>query len=357
MFFILSTGRSGTQFIAKLLSSVRGCVCSHEPAPELILESSGYRYGTVVKSELVKILRDTRSPTVDGFIYCEANQTLSLIVPALNKAFPEARYIWLIRNGLDFVASAYQKQWYSGHSENHDRYEDCPPLEKMWIDGRIQGDRCGDMNTDEWEKLDRFGRCCWYWSYVNRIIEHDLKMHCADDFMSVRLEEIDREFDNLVEWMGVEPLNAATMRRSNIAKKIPYHWTEWSKEQRRVFELWCGNLMDRFYPDWRIYTNESAKIYVVPALEGLKQQVEEGSIEAKKQRTRIKEQRTRIKKQDRIIRNLKSELNKKNGEVEQLIAEKKGLNSELTALRGSVSWKMTKPLRTLKTLLTKPLGH
>ena len=325
----------------------------HEPAPDLILESSGYRYGTIDQSDLAKILRDTRSPTIDGSGYCEANQTLSLIIPVLADAFPEARYIWLIRNGLDVVASAYQKQWYSGHSENHDRYEDCPPLEKMWIDGRIQGARCGDMSTDEWQKLDRFGRCCWYWNYVNRTVEQNLKRHCLDRFILIRLEEIDKDFSNLVEWMGFGQHMLPSINQSNIAKRIPYHWTDWSDEHRKIFELWCGDLMDRIYPDWRVYTDEKAKIFLVPAMNGLRRKVEDLSAEVEKHRMRVKEQGEKLQRLSEEAKRYRSKLEETIDQVKRLVAEKNGLESALMALKNSLSWKMTKPLRNAKDLLKK----
>jgi hypothetical protein len=252
MFFVVSTGRSGTKTLAEALNALNGYVCSHEPAPELILESSAYRYGTVSRDELVQILLGSRYPKVGDSVYCESNQTLSLIIPALVEAFPQARFIWLIRNALDFVASAYQKQWYTGHSENHDRYEDCPPLERAWIDGRVVGDRCGDMKTHEWHNLDRFSRICWYWSYVNRLIEEDLGRYAPDSFMLIRLEEIEVKLSELVRWMGLGVLTLPKVGCCNVAKRQPYHWSKWDGQQRVMFEKWCGDLMDRFYPKWRI---------------------------------------------------------------------------------------------------------
>lgn len=256
MFFIVSTGRSGTTAIARTLSLIHGCICKHEPAPELIAESSAYRYGTISADEIREILLKTRKPIVRGSVYCESNQTLSLIIPVVREAFPQARYLWLLRNGLDVVASAYQKQWYTGHSENHDRYEDCPPLQKAWIDGRIVGDRSGDMSAEAWEQLDRFGRCCWYWSYVNRIIEEDLKAYAPQDYKTLRLEDLDFELANILRWMGLKVAIVPKVKRHNAAKRTPYHWSQWSPHERETFEFWCGDLMDRFYPTWRTATGE-----------------------------------------------------------------------------------------------------
>jgi len=242
--------------IARVLSSINGCVCLHEPSPELILESSEYRYGKLSKEKIKELLLNTRKPFANGSVYCESNQTLSLIIPVLAETFPEARYIWLIRNGLDVVASIYQKQWYSGHSENHDSYEDCPPIEKAWIDGRIRGDLCGDMSSDKWARLDRFGRCCWYWSYVNRLIEADLNKYVAARYKIIRLEEMEMELARVIRWMGLKYAVVQKSVRHNVAKRKLYLWTCWTDKERSLFEHFCGRLMDRFYPLWRTSNGE-----------------------------------------------------------------------------------------------------
>lgn len=268
MYFIVSTGRSGTTTIARTLSLLQDCTCLHEPEPALILESSGYRYGTCPESDLRKTLLETRSARLNGSIYCESNQTLALIIPILADVFPPARFIWLMRNGLDVVASAYQKQWYSGHSENHDRYEDCPPIEKAWIDGRIEGDRCGAMSVEEWKTLDRFSKCCWYWNYVNTLIEHDLKTYAPDKFKLLRLENIETDLTDVVSWMGLDVSVVPLPRKHNVAKQQPYHWSEWTADERQTFTSQCGNLMDRYYPEWRTSTGgwKGVKYYSTSSL-------------------------------------------------------------------------------------------
>lgn len=296
--------------MANMLSQIDGCVCLHEPAPELILESSAYRYGSITESDLGKILLESRFPRLGGSVYCESNQTLSLIIPILAEVFPQARYIWLIRNALDVVASAYQKQWYTGHSENHDCYEDCSPMEKDWIDGRIQGDLCGDMGTNEWQKLDRFGRGCWYWSYVNRLIEKDLTCYAPGRFFFLRIEDIDREARNLLEWMDFRFKVVPAVNHHNVAKRIPYHWTEWSDKERRIFEYWCADLMDRFYSSWRTFTGKGSDTFFTPALRGLKKQIE-------KKDEQLKQKDEQLKQKDEVI----------------------------SSLLNTWSWRITKPLR------------
>jgi glycosyltransferase involved in cell wall biosynthesis/DNA-binding SARP family transcriptional activator len=253
MFFVLSTGRSGTKTIAKRLSELRDCLCLHEPAPQLILESSAYRYGRIENEKLRQLLLQTRQPVVNGKVYGESNQTLALIVPVLAKSFPKAKFIWLIRNGLDVVSSIFSRQWYTGHSANHDRYEDCPPLEKAWIDGRIRGDLCGDVPFVKWKKMNPFARCCWYWAYVNRTIENDLSDHCrVGSHKRLKLEELYQSLPEIPAWLGLDQTLRQKSGRHNRAHYTLYPWQKWSIEERKTFLYWCGPLMDRLYPDWRI---------------------------------------------------------------------------------------------------------
>jgi hypothetical protein len=237
--------------MAEVLSSVPGLICLHEPDPALILESSGYRYGDVTAAQIATVLKLTRQPRLDGRTYCESNQTLALMIPVLKETYPQARYIWLLRNGLDVVASAMQKQWYSGFSENHSRYEACTPLQKAWIDGRIRGDGCGEMSTTEWKHLGRFDKCCWYWRYVNQLIVQDLNIPNLDGYYLLRLETLAQQLPSLLGWMGLETAVTPPIVQQNRAKRPPYHWSKWTQSERLAFVYWCGDLMEAFYPEWR----------------------------------------------------------------------------------------------------------
>jgi glycosyltransferase involved in cell wall biosynthesis/Tfp pilus assembly protein PilF len=237
--------------MARTLSALPDCLCLHEPAPELIKESSDYRSGKLDREILTKLFLKTRQPVLKGKVYGESNQTLSLIIPALIEAFPAARFVWLIRNGMDVVASTYSRQWYTGHSANHNRYEDCPPLEKAWIDGRIMGDFCGDVPKHRWDDMNPFARCCWYWAYVNRTIEQDLMCLSPARYKTIRLEEIDNHLPELIDWLGFEPVSELKIGRHNRAHYDLHHWRKWSDEEIKTFLYWCSPMMDRLYPKWR----------------------------------------------------------------------------------------------------------
>lgn len=263
--FILSTGRSGTMTLAQVFSGIGNVHAVHEPAPELVLEASGYAYGDVSHETVRDIIRESRQAPA-GKIYIESNQNLSLIVPVLEDVYPDARYIWLIRNGMDMVGSAMQKQWYTGHSENHSNYEDCPPIERMWIDGRLRGDRTGAFNSVQWEEMDRFEKICWYWGEINRSIAAATAKMPAEKFKTVRLEDLSDEAAALRDWIGLEQPPQAELV-TNSAKSAPFHWTQWSPGQLSAFERQCGEMMDRFYPTWRDVVKPENRIFYKPILE------------------------------------------------------------------------------------------
>ena len=301
MFFVVSTGRSGSMTIVRVLGQVERVHAVHEPDPALIAESCGLRSGSLTADEVKAVLRRTRRPEIDGKLYVESNQTLALLIPELAELFPDSRFIWLIRNGMDVVASTYQKQWYTGHSENSERYEDSNAIEKAWIDGRVRGDRVGEMSEAEWEALDRFERCCWYWGYVNRVIDEDLERHASGRFYTLRLEDLERELAKLMEWMGLAASDLPGITRDNIAKRVPFHWTRWSAEQREAFVRQCGADMDRFYPVWRTITARDGRLLVAPAIAGLSQK-------ALEERAFAQKQMARAERAERKLRQLRLEM-------------------------------------------------
>ncbi|MCH9806512.1 MAG: sulfotransferase domain-containing protein [Alphaproteobacteria bacterium] len=262
--FILSTGRSGTMTLARLFQGLESVHAVHEAPPELVLEASGYAYGEVSHETVREIVRESRQAP-EGKTYVESNQNLSLIVAVLEELFADARYIWLVRNGMDMVGSAMQKQWYTGHSENHSRYEDCPPIERMWIDGRLRGDRLGLVPAEEWEAMERFEKICWYWGEINRTISKATSQMGTDKIKTVRLEDLSEQSGEVFQWLGLDaPARGETV--ANTAKSAPYHWTEWTPSQLEAFERHCGDIMDRFYPTWREVVKPENRIFYRPLL-------------------------------------------------------------------------------------------
>lgn len=234
--FVLGTGRSGTQSTARLLDSLPGCCVVHEKKPELLQEGVDYLSGKMPQRDMVNLLRQTRSADSIGGerLSGESNLRLSFVLPALSEAFPEARYLWMLRDGRDTVSSYVHRKYY------HPRYRF-----KEW---ELQAHEIGEMSEKEWTRMNPFSRCCWFWSYTNCTIQREakrlnLKVHLC------RIEDFDNELPNIFSFLGLKdkvPQQAPKVDAST--RKLP--WRYWSPDQRAVFRELAGSVMDEHYSGW-----------------------------------------------------------------------------------------------------------
>jgi hypothetical protein len=231
--------------LAHLLSSVPGVRIEHEHEPKLLTEIQAYTEERLGREQMVELLRTTRAPSSIGgeLVSGESHNQLSFVLPALAEAFPDARVVWLVRDGRAVVASTVARNIYHP-SELSLR----APGTEEWARTRPQADAVGDMTPEEWAALDAFGRCCWYWSYTHRMIERDLQglpLSCY----RVRLEDLPGRWPELAEFCGLSA-TSIEVPHSNASTRAPMSWQHWSKAQRLAFASVCGSVMNEHYPGW-----------------------------------------------------------------------------------------------------------
>lgn len=241
MIFVVSTARSGTQSLAEFLDNIEGVRAFHQRKPRLLREIAGFIRGEIDASTVAAKLRATRPETVDGLEYAESFNALSFAIPALLRAFPGCRFIWLVRDGRDVVSSFVR--FVSQH---------CSGLPERWPLHHVRADWTGDMTTGEWLELPLFQRCCWYWAATNRIIERELSGLPRERKFLLRLEFVEKEKSDLAGRFGLNipaSLGAPVVNQSML--RAPLLWPTWTTEQRTSFSMFCGELMDGLYPHWR----------------------------------------------------------------------------------------------------------
>lgn len=260
VFFALSTGRSGTQTLAHVLSQSPGCLCLHEPHPQLVKESARFRSGRLSTAAAAALLRRTRPHPQATSAYGETNNRLALMVPALHAAFPHAQYVWLLRDARDVVASELQRGAY-------DRTSPLPWRVSKWQRFRPRADRLGLVPAAQWRDWSRLEKLAWQWDWTHRLVRSDLQRLAADRFRQVRLEELPEQLPDLVSWLGLTPVEFVLVRanrrtvaedeQSGLPARHPNRvrqladWRSWTAAERAVFERQCGDLMDELYPGWR----------------------------------------------------------------------------------------------------------
>ncbi|MBM4265053.1 MAG: sulfotransferase [Deltaproteobacteria bacterium] len=242
MYFVLSTGRAGSRTIATALNQIPGTVCLHHPKPELVAEATAFFCGTEPRAEIEKVLRETRKSTLDGKVYGEVNLQHTLLFPILRDVFPEAKYIWLIRDGRDSVASMYYRGWYD---------EVYPRQGPEWRKGRLHGDRTGDYTHEQWAAMSRFEKCCWCWLKYNQVIEDQLSRLEPSMWAKVRLDRLTSSLPRLQKFLELPELGKVQVEQLNTARQPVSYWERWTPRQRASFEKICGAAMDRWFPEWK----------------------------------------------------------------------------------------------------------
>lgn len=235
--FIVSTGRTGTKFLAKYFNSFNTIYAVHEPLPTFL--HMGIKYaqsknslGDVAGSILRKRSHIYRNVERSGAnIYIECNNRLFSLVKPLIKAFNDPKIIHIVRDGRDFVRSGMSRGWYL----------EGDPLPR--ISAKMFPD---DKYYSTWNELTQFEKIVWLWQKQNKLISQDLKGY--KNGITIRFEDIfyTENFSGLKSMMdfleiqldqGFSTFAKLQERKINKTKKysIP-HWKDWDESMKDSFD-------------------------------------------------------------------------------------------------------------------------
>lgn len=222
--FCQNSGACGSTYIVKLLNEngVQGAF--HEKTPDLMQIGRQHYEQPIPVSKLVRMLRYTRHD-----VFFEANNRLFSLSREVARSFPNAKFMFLHRDGTDYVRSAMSK----------------PNLESYFAKSiGFRGSIAG--NSD----LDPFTRFCHFWTNLNRRIFDDLQsvvLASGREFGMLRFEDlVEGKIQVLEELIGQElkkktrpPVNVRPTRSNG---KFP-NYDNWTSEQKRTFGEICGPVM------------------------------------------------------------------------------------------------------------------
>ncbi|GAB3666943.1 hypothetical protein GCM10028791_42780 [Echinicola sediminis] len=247
LFFILSTGRSGSQSIARTLSQHPDVTCLHEAKPELIRLSTDYAHGIIsreqVKKEIVKIYSSTTN--IFTPYYGESDQKLSNLVEVLREIFPQAKFIWLLRNAKDVITSTYSRGWFDDVEYGFTNDFRARFTGGIYSAYRLNGGKVnGILSENDWEKMSAFERNCWYWSYWNNLISKSFEEIANGKKLTIKLEEFSQGLYDINHLLGLSDYDY----QIKIFNKAKYDLkTQWSKKQRDYYNSHCLPLMNEWY--------------------------------------------------------------------------------------------------------------
>jgi len=231
IFFVVGLGRSGTNWLAHLLMFDDKADVYHEPFDETIPsqyayidESFSYNYFWNFR-----IFEMYSRANKNARIYGEVNSYLRRFVKAIKVIVPNAKLLYLVRDGRDVVRSMYNRFTMMDNA----------------YDTRLIKPRGSDPLYRVWGRLSRFAKLCWYWASENKNLLSELGE-------PIKFELIVSDYEYLKERV-LRPLNLdipyevwdrfRRIRLNISRRRLLPHWREWGVNMRKTFEVICGEVM------------------------------------------------------------------------------------------------------------------
>ena len=157
--FILSTGRTGTQFFEDYFNQTsHRAVCKHEPWPSRRFKFLSNLYlnqkvspglvGRIYKNSRKKLFRN-----LGGLTYIESSNFIFGCVPSLSEIYGEVRIIHLVRHPVSYVSSHLGKGFWRGYKRFFAKHV------PYWLE-----------KLDVEDRSDPIQLLAARWNYVNRQI-------------------------------------------------------------------------------------------------------------------------------------------------------------------------------------------
>jgi hypothetical protein len=244
---ILSSGRTGTQFLARYFdSNYREVVARHEPPPSRTLRicSNAGVAGSLSRERLLWLLRRYRGRWREGLgegveLYIESNGFLYGFIEVLREVWPDVVVIHAVRDPRDAIRS----------SLNHGNARGLKRLAGTLIPHWLPDPR-RVLGLEE--KLGPVGLYAAAWTIINRTIR-DYRDACPS-YHLLRFDELVDENASglraLCHALGLpfrESGSVSPRERINPSRlRVLPPWPEWSAEQCRLVEHICGPLMREY---------------------------------------------------------------------------------------------------------------
>lgn len=204
--FIVGAPRSGTTFLGECVAELPELSYHFEPvltkaATRYVYEkrwSSSFSifFFKWVYSWLMRI-------HFDGDLrFAEKTPQISLIVPFLFQAFPDARFIYIVRDGRDSAISLSKKLWYQNKMQGSGAKEPggypLGPKARFWVE---------DDRIFEFETTNDLHRCVWLWRRYVEIISTSLKTLPESSVLEIKYENLVKnpkiEATKILDFIGI----------------------------------------------------------------------------------------------------------------------------------------------------------
>ncbi len=164
--FFLSTGRCGTKWFSELLMTNKSNAVFHAPKPALdrqsriayeLFSENNFNIDKNYEILLKELFLSNREQHLrytykTGKRYIETNNYITFFAPVLYKIFPDAKFVHLTRNPLQFIKSGLNRKYYTNRTEDSKRIT---PVK----------------SSINWNTFSNVEKIAWLWNETNEFIE------------------------------------------------------------------------------------------------------------------------------------------------------------------------------------------
>lgn len=218
---IVSTGRTGTKFLANYFSENHSGIYSvHEPYPDLFeLSMAKFRgnrsiYSFQKQFQICRYKQYKKAKITNKKIYLESNSNLAFLLPEAIELFKNPKIVFVTRDIKSYIISAYNK---SPDNSNQNFFYGENDHRK-----RITPHDVNDLESSrKWEGWDRLEKLAWYWSYCNDYILSNLKSYPC---YQVKFEDLFgdnklAEMEKLSKYIGLSDNAESHIKKESLSEK------------------------------------------------------------------------------------------------------------------------------------------
>lgn len=229
MLIITGTGRSGTATLAKIFGG------HHEFRVNYMLDK--YFIKADPYSDQFDTLEKRIAPILDLHQGIDSNtfvDSSNLYIHFIDAIFilnPSVKFILSVRNGKDFVRSAFSRRWHENISFGNVPLRDDPYFRR-------------------WGTMTPIQKNAWLWTYRNRKALEGLDCLPEEQKLVLRIEDINRDYSHgiLEKFTGKKIKNSVHAERkynANPAFTLPPK-EEWTDDMNCEFIAIAGDMMKLF---------------------------------------------------------------------------------------------------------------
>lgn len=262
--FLLGSGRSGTQAVARILSDIDHIEVHHEYLfTHLLKYTVLYVMGKLSEEDILSRLRETHYAAVyytKKKYWLDCSNILSFLLRPLKKLFPHAIYVHLVRDGRNVVSSFYHKlggemyppeatrtlqEWLSSSHDTRELPEP-PPEKKYWRELPPEDSPDAVFCHALSDELRQFAYICYHWKATNAATLRDLD--AVDDSRKYffKLEELSTDADEFRRFCSIFSVEFTEERFQRFQRPHNVVYPQQimlTQAQNEIFARMCSPMM------------------------------------------------------------------------------------------------------------------